>query len=260
MGPTDARRLSAESLEDLRRRVVAAVDGGMTQIEAARAFGVSRRAVGVWVRAHRVAGEAAFRPGRRGRASGDQFALPLPVQAQGLAVLAAGPPEDAGLAHPLWTRRAVSDLLDRETGLHLSPTTVGHYLTRWGLAAEAAVRQAWGGPVGRELWRVVWTRPAEDSLGSLLLPGGPPEVLLAASARGSSAFLLAEAPFTAEAAGDFGERLSRQAGRDVHLLVCGWPAEHADALHAWARGARMGGGRMGGGPIGGPVRVSFGAE
>jgi transposase-like protein len=56
VGPTDARKLSPESLADLRRRVVAAVHGGMTQSEAARAFGVSRRAVGVWVRAHRVAG------------------------------------------------------------------------------------------------------------------------------------------------------------------------------------------------------------
>jgi hypothetical protein len=174
-----------------------------------------------------------------------------------LGVLAAGPPDAAGLDHPLWTRRAVSVLVGREAGLCLSPTTVGHYLTRWGLSAEAVARRGpepggaslpggWSGrPRGRERLRVAWTRPAPDSLGALLL-GGPPEVLLATSNRGASAFLLATTPFTAAQAADFGERLFRQVGRGVHLVVSAWPAEHAGILRAWA-GSR---------PGDGPVRVS----
>lgn len=266
MGPTDARRLSAESLADLRRRVVAAVEGGMTQIEAARVFGVSRRAVGVWVRAHRVAGEAAFRPNRRGRTPGDQFALPLPAQARVLDVLASGPPDAAGLEHPLWARRAVAALVDREYGLRLSPTTVGQYLARWGLAPEhapprgphsgpalpgaeweAMVRADWvGRPRAREVLRVAWTRPASSSLGAMLLPDGDLELLVATTSRGASAFALRRGPYTAADAEDFGDRLVRHVGRGVHVVVCAWPAEHVEALRAWRDGRPDG-----------PVRVSI---
>lgn len=237
--------------------MVAAVAGGMTQIEAARVFGVSRRVVGVWVRAHATSGEAAFRPSPRGRPPGDQFALPLPEQAKVLEVLASGPPEAAGIDSPLWTRRSVSTLVDREFGLRLSPTTVGHYLVRWGLAADPALARAPGGPhplggapmglggwVGRprarETMWTAWSRPAPDS------PGGILEVLIATSTRGASAFLLGRSPYDAAGAGDFADRLVRHLGRGVHLIVCGWPPEHADVLRAWA----------GATPPDGPVRVS----
>jgi transposase len=50
-GAADPRGLTAQLRVELRREVVAAVRGGMAQIEASRRFGVSRRTVGNWVRA-----------------------------------------------------------------------------------------------------------------------------------------------------------------------------------------------------------------
>lgn len=242
VGPGDARRLSPESLEDLRRRAVAAVGGGMSQIEAARVFGVSRRAVGVWVRSHRDAGEAALRPNRRGRVPGDQFALPVPAQARLLRIMADGPPDAVGLEPPLWSRRAVTTLVQRELGLTLSPVTVGQYLARWGLRAPLSGPGAYPGVVvgsvegGRRrreeaMW-AIWTRLPPESPGAQLVGSGL-EVLTARSSRGAAAFLLSRRPYVAVDVLDFGDRLVRYAGGGVHLVVCGWPTEHLAVLRGW---------------------------
>ncbi len=221
----------------------------MSQIEAARVFGVSRRAVGVWVRAHRISGEAALRPNRRGRAPGDQFALPRPQQARLLRIMADGPPDAAGLDFPVWNRRALAALVDRELGLTLSPVTVGQYLGRWGLVPEAPATRAEvvrhrhpelrGESRGRETLTVTWTR-----LPSLAgapfdpdLPRASLEVLAARSGRGAVSFVLGRRPFAAPGVADFGDRLARHVGRGVHLVVCGWPAEHLDVLRGWRAAA-----------------------
>ena len=49
MGKQDARSLPGEAQEDLRRRVVEAVQKGLSQTEAARVFGVARGTVSRWM-------------------------------------------------------------------------------------------------------------------------------------------------------------------------------------------------------------------
>jgi len=51
-------------------------------------------------------------------------------------------PEELGVAAPLWTRRAVSDLIRREFDLCLAVRTVGRYLRRWGFTAKRPRRHA----------------------------------------------------------------------------------------------------------------------
>jgi transposase len=60
--------------EDLRSRVVAAVDGGMPRSEAARVFGVSRATVKRYLALRRETGRLAPRP-RRGPPPSKAFAL-----------------------------------------------------------------------------------------------------------------------------------------------------------------------------------------
>lgn len=231
----------------------------MSQIEAARVFGVSRRAVGVWVRAHRVAGEASLRPNRRGRPPGDQFALPVPEQGRLLRIMADGPPDTAGLDQPLWSRRAVTALVERELGLTLSPVTVGQYLARWGLSAPGAggypgvvVGSLEGGRRrGQEPMWATWTRLPPESPGARLVAASAPEsgtldtddavgtvdtgleVLMARSSRGTAAFLLSRRPYLPVDVLDFGDRLMRHAGGGVHLVVCAWPTEFLAVLRGW---------------------------
>jgi len=51
-------------------------------------------------------------------------------------------PEELGVASPLWTRRAVVDLIKREFGLVLAVRTVGRYLARWGFTAKRPRRHS----------------------------------------------------------------------------------------------------------------------
>lgn len=112
---------------------MAAVGSGMSQQEAARVFGISRRAVGVWVRAHRTYGPAALDSQRRGRGPGEQFALSRNRQGDLLAQISRHAPDELGLAAPVWSRRVLADFITKRFGTPLSSTTVGHYLSRWGL-------------------------------------------------------------------------------------------------------------------------------
>src|SRR5439155_20752290 len=52
------------------------------------------------------------------------------------------PPGEVGIAAPLWTRRAVRDLIRKECDLDLAERTVGRYLKRWGFTAKRPRRHA----------------------------------------------------------------------------------------------------------------------
>jgi len=69
----DARSLSADAQEALRRRAVQAVLRGMTQADAAKAFGVTRRAVSGWMRVYRKGGMASLAAQRQGRPRGGRL-------------------------------------------------------------------------------------------------------------------------------------------------------------------------------------------
>ncbi|WP_184733068.1 helix-turn-helix domain-containing protein [Saccharopolyspora phatthalungensis] len=195
MTTRDARSLSPEALEELRRRAVAAVESGVSQAEVARLLGVSRKTVGAWVRAYRLRGEESFRSRVRGRRPGQQLALSPAQQARTIKKIVAGTPDRHGLSHALWSRHAVAELINREHGILLSPVTVGQNLARWGLTDEpylkdrmrarvtavlprqrgaAAVDEAWI-PEAEVLW-MAWTRPTLlGSLAVMVLILGEPD-------------------------------------------------------------------------------------
>src|SRR5262249_13347497 len=49
-------------------------------------------------------------------------------------------PEEVGIPHALWTRRAVRDLIRNEFGIDLAERTVGLYLRRWGYTSKRPAR------------------------------------------------------------------------------------------------------------------------
>ena len=51
-------------------------------------------------------------------------------------------PEDLGIPSPLWSRRAVRDLIRKELGISMPVRTVGEYLRRWGDTAKRPRRHA----------------------------------------------------------------------------------------------------------------------
>ncbi|MFD9890038.1 helix-turn-helix domain-containing protein [Amycolatopsis sp. NPDC059027] len=216
-----------DELEKLRRQAVAAVRSGVSQTQVARSFGVSRKAVGSWVRSYRTGGEPALRPQTRGRRAGERLALSWPQQTRILTVIASGTPDDLGLPYLLWTRRAVTDLIRREFGVSLAGSTIDHYLIRWELIRREGVFTRWCDcPPGALL--VTWTHPRSAT------EAGHGHALVALSDRGLLHFLAGERPFTPDALIEFRRRLRVQLSREVRLLAREWPDAHAALTGCWS--------------------------
>lgn len=136
----DARSLSSEAQEDLRRRVVRAVRDGMSQTEAATVFGLARGTVNKWSRLHEQSGTSALKAGRRGRPA--QPRLSGEDRARVIRWIVGKCPDQLRLPFALWTREAVQQLLSERLGLEVSVWTVGRYLKSWGLTPQKPIRRA----------------------------------------------------------------------------------------------------------------------
>lgn len=140
MKTKDARALPPIAQEDLRRKVIKSVLSGTKQVEAAGLFGVTRQAIGKWVKAYREGGSKAIKAKRQGRPRGGSL---LPWQSAQIAKTVIDRyPDQLKLPFYLWTREAVSQLIERRFGIWLSVWTVGRYLARWNFTAQKPVRQA----------------------------------------------------------------------------------------------------------------------
>lgn len=139
---TDARTLEPSALHLLRRQVVQAVRGGMSQTEAARTFGASLRAVSTWRRLDREGGLRALTLQRRGRRPGGGH-LSAQRAARIRSMIVGKLPDQLKLPFYLWTRAAVASLITREYGVAVSLVTVGRYLKTWGLSPQKPVRRAY---------------------------------------------------------------------------------------------------------------------
>ena len=141
MPQQDARSLPGEAQEDLRRRVVEAVQKGLSQTEAARVFGVARGTVSRWMGLVERVGRRALKARRRGRLPLSRLA---PHQAATtVRLIIRGCPDQLSLPFALWTREAVQELLSRKFDVQVSVWTVGRYLRAWGLTPQKPVRRAY---------------------------------------------------------------------------------------------------------------------
>jgi transposase len=263
----DARRLSRDALEDLRRRVVRAVKNGMSQVDAAEVFSVSARSVTRWVNAERRGGDRGLRPGRPGRRPEEQKALSKAQQRIVCRTIVSQSPEQAGGDGQLWTRRQVAELVRRRFGIRISLPTTGKYLKRWGLSPQRPIRRAYEqNPALVRRWlaetypgivaaakaeggMILWLDQSgigsADKPGTTWAPVGSTPVLpktgqrfrvnlmAALSNRGALSFTVYEGSLTVARYTDFLGRLARQHGLKIHLIVDQHPTHKAKAVKAW---------------------------
>jgi transposase len=138
----DARQLSDEVLQALRLRALRGCELGYTEAEVAELLGLSRETVSRWWTAYAEDGVEALPGERTGRPVGSGRTLNDGQAAWLRTILNEKSPEDLGIASPLWTRRAVADLIRKEYGIDMPVRTVGEYLRRWGYTAKVPRRHA----------------------------------------------------------------------------------------------------------------------
>jgi transposase len=138
----DARKLSDDILEALRLRALRGRELGFTEADLADLLGVSRETVCRWWSDYLAAGLDGLPGKRSGRPLGSRRLLSPEQGTHIQQLLDANSPEALGIASPLWSRRAVRDLIRKQYGIVLAIRTVGKYLKRWGYTAKKPRRHA----------------------------------------------------------------------------------------------------------------------
>lgn len=140
MKTKDARSLPPKAQEAIRIKAVEAVISGKKQVEISQIFGITRQALGKWVKAYRENGIKALKAKRQGRPKGGAL---LPWQSAQIAkTVIDRTPEQLKFPFYLWTREAVAQLIEQRFDKSLSIWTVGRYLKRWGFTPQKPLRQA----------------------------------------------------------------------------------------------------------------------
>ena len=248
-------------------RAVEAVRGGMSQTDAARIFGVTRRAVSKWMQRYRAGGPSALKARKRGRRPesrlvGHQAALVV-------RTITDRCPDQVKMPYALWTRAAVQAFIERKFGIRVSVWTVGRYLRRWGFTPQKPLRRAFEQnpqavrkwldeeyPAIREQARaenaeIHWgdemglraDHQAGRSYGKRgqtpVVPGTGQRfgcnIVSTITNRGRLAFMVFEGRFNAALCIDFLRRLVRTAPRKVFLIVDRHPVHRSRELHRWLK-------------------------
>jgi len=138
----DGRQLSDEALQVLRLRALRGIELGYSELDLAELLGVCHETISRWWTAYVADGLPALPGGRGGRPLGSGRFLSDPQAERIKARIDLHCPEEVGIAHALWTRRAVRDLIRREFAIDLAERTVGQYLRRWGYTSKRPSRHA----------------------------------------------------------------------------------------------------------------------
>lgn len=265
MKTQDARSLPSVAQEDLRRKAVNAVVDSMKQVEVARLLGVTRQAVGKWMKAYNEGGAKVLKAKQKGRPKGGSL---LPWQAAQIAkALVDRNPDQLKLPFYLWTREAVAQLIERRFGIRLSIWTVGRYLARWGFTPQKPIRRAfeqkpeevrrwleekypairkqakrekaeicWGDEMGLRSDHAVgrsYSRRGQTPI----IPGTGQRfgcnMISSITNRGRLNFIVFKKRFRSDVFTEFLRRLVRQSNRKVFLIVDSHPVHRSRKVKKW---------------------------
>ena len=254
----DARTLSHEALEQLRKAAVQRVEAGESPEFVAAGLGINRRSIYRWLEAYHYGGAAALN------------AKPIPgappkVSARQMAKLARivrdKNPLQFKFEYALWTLAIIRDLIAREFGVKLSEVSVGRLMKRLGFTPQRPLHRAWQqDPALVERWRTeeypkIAARAKHEGAmiffadesgirsdyhaGTTWSPKGVTPVVEATGARygfnmlsavnalGHFRFMLVETRVTATVFREFLRRLIHGMDRKVFLIVDGHPTHKA---------------------------------
>jgi len=269
MDAQDFRSIGRGAQEALRRRAIVLVEqDGASQAAAARAVGVQRQTVNIWLQRYRAQGAAGLLDGRRVSGRKGQGALSAAQARQVRRWIADRTPDQLKLPFALWTSRAVRELIERRCARRLGLSTVRLYLKRWGMTPQKPLARAtqrspaavaaWlardypaiARRARRERGVIYWGDETgisnQDQIGRSYAPRGRTPVvrrsarrisqsmISAVSNRGLMRFMLYDGALNAARFLTFLGRLIKDAKQKVFLVVDNLKVHHAKKVKAWA--------------------------
>lgn len=140
MRKTDGRKLSHDTLEQMRIRAVLAVEGGQSPERVIATLGFSRARIYEWLAAYREGGIEALRakpvPGRPRKLDGAAIAWVY-------RTVTMKSPLQMKFEFALWTRDMVRGLIRDRFGVSLSEVSVGRLLRKLGLSPQRPLSRAY---------------------------------------------------------------------------------------------------------------------
>jgi len=267
MEKIDARTISAEALETLRKQAIRLRQEGMKFVEIGRIIGVRRNTVSEWYRTYEEEGKKGLKVKKRGRRHGENRTLTPDQEKEIQRLIVDKTPDQYKLAFALWTREAVRDLIQDQVGIQMPIRTVGEYLKRWGFTPQKPLKRAYEQrPTEVRRWldeeypAIAARAKAEgaeihwgDETGvrsdcqhgrSYAPQGKTPAILLSArrtslnmissiTNQGKVRFMIYEDTMDAAMLIRFMERLIKDAGRKVFLILDNLRVHHAKLVKEW---------------------------
>lgn len=140
MNEMDGRKLSHETLEEVRIRAVKRVEAGESPEVVIEALGFHRSAIYRWIALYREGGIEALK--------GRKAAGPAPkLNGQQLrrlyTIITGNNPLQLGFEFALWTRAMIRDVIREQFGVRLSEVSVGRLLRKLGLSPQRPLRKAY---------------------------------------------------------------------------------------------------------------------
>lgn len=268
MDKEDARSLKPEQQKEKRKIALRMRINGHTYSEIAAAVGVHMRTVQFWWQRYGSEGlKAAVDGGKRGVAIGERRTLSASQENKIQSLITDKMPDQYKLAFALWTRTAVKELIRKEFRIDMPIRTVGEYLKRWGFTPQKPLKRAYEQkPQVVEAWlkeqypqiaqrakdedaEILWgdeTGVRSDCQhGRSYAPAGQTPVqhmpgsrfstnmISAINNQGKVRFMIYRETMTAQVLIRFLERLCRDAGRKVFLVLDNLRVHHSNKVRDW---------------------------
>jgi len=259
----DARKLPREVLEEKRHQAHRLRKRGMTRAEIGEIVGVHADTVGRWLKLS----PRELKVNRGGRNPGEGRHLTQVQEDRIRKLITDKAPDQLKLDYALWTRKAVMELIEQETGIAMPIRTVGEYLKRWGLTPQKPVKQAYEqNPKAVQRWldeeypeiksqakqekaEIYWgdetgIRSDSQHERGYAPKGKTPVIRLnakrsstnmisAVNNQGKVRFKIFEGSMNTDVLIDFCKRLIKSAKRKVYLILDNLRVHHAKLFKAW---------------------------
>lgn len=267
MEKIDARTLSQDAQYQIRRQVVKFRQGGMKYKEIGRVVGITRTYACTIFKRYERNGNKAIAKKQRGRRQGDQRTLEEDQETAIQKMITDKTPDQLKMPFALWTRQAVQQLIKHQYKIAMPIRTVGEYLKRWGFTAQKPAKRAYEqNPKAVKKWldeeypsivqqaktegaEIHWcdetgVRNDESSGRGYAPKGKTPIIRLNANRKsismissitnqGKLRFMVYKDAMNADLFTKFMDRLIKDAGRKVFLVVDNLRTHHSKLVKEW---------------------------
>ena len=153
MEKIDARKLSTEAQEVLRRQAVRLRKRGDSYKSIGEIVDVHAQTVSRWWQKYQREGAKGLKTERRGRRAGEKRTLSPAQESEIQKLIMDNTPDQLKLTFALWTRQAVQAFIKGQFRIKMPIRTVGEYLSRWGFTPQKPLKQAYEQrPAAVEKW------------------------------------------------------------------------------------------------------------